>query len=873
MTVPFEPRPNDPDADHLNTLLDAMRSGSRAPDAASPESHEAAALADAVDQFRGLVRRADAPAAAYLDDHLLQNRWEDIMMTAFPTAPPADATAWSLTPAVPVSNRTRRASAPPIPNRLNAWLSAAIVALMLLGTVGGAWWLGPGGSGPSDDGRTRLAAVTQTESSPEAIWPTPLSPEEAPWIAAITPDECTAEPMSQEEYAKAITTDPDGILDHSYEVVGPAEREVAAEAVATTRGLEACMNAGQLPQARAYQTTDNLFFNSGSTTSNAPYSEEIIKSRLAVGKEASAYLSTADPSDFTVVVSGIEPSSSVYEEIWNASRELLEGPNPAFDPFLLYFEHRFNPENALMMSDGRILIPATRLLWEDDPMVQAYGVPDQEIFTSEAVILEKLDCQWLVDETNIWICVGECDAYWTQMSGETTTTPVSTTDATPQAVTGAPAKITDLLAAVPADMPGQEEGPNIGWTYADVEQQLANMGFTPEEAVADPLQVIGSEDFASIAWASGIFHYSTDEEFVAAIGFNPFMARQVLGAFTFHDSIIVLRGDWNVDTLTAAWESAGYTPYTTASGVPAWTIGPNGEIDPTHPIQSKGFQSLNNVAILDGGILAYAGYSTTIEMVIQTQSGEMASAIDDSWLQPLFSAVSDETISGIGFTQPGSTLYDLGEIAANPNLTPDDRASIEDQLRASREAVGPMPEYRGAIFTVEGDPTGEGAIIVQMRAFSGEDAEQVARVVEWRWENLTSQRYQRTFDSIMPLVGATVDGDIVTLRFDPQSAPGMWLELLQGGDLLVFAVDAGLPVGTPDATPAATPGAISPIDDIAWTTCPEYQGPWELASRPTDGTGTLNGIPPTWGPAEPPTVPCPTPGLEPPVDFTPVPLN
>src|SRR5690606_38509209 len=100
----------------------------------------------------------------------------------------------------------------------------------------------------------------------------------------------------------------------------------------TTRGLEACMNAGQLPQARAYQTTDNLFFNSGSTTSNAPYSEEIIKSRLAVGKEASAYLSTADPSDFTVVVSGIEPSSSVYEEIWNASRELLEGPNPAFDP-------------------------------------------------------------------------------------------------------------------------------------------------------------------------------------------------------------------------------------------------------------------------------------------------------------------------------------------------------------------------------------------------------------------------------------------------------------------------------------------------------------------------------------------------------------
>src|SRR5690606_9517344 len=79
MTVPFEPRPNDPDADHLNALLDAMRSGTRAPDAASMESPQAADLADAADQLRGLVRRADAPAAAYLNDHPLQNQWEDIM--------------------------------------------------------------------------------------------------------------------------------------------------------------------------------------------------------------------------------------------------------------------------------------------------------------------------------------------------------------------------------------------------------------------------------------------------------------------------------------------------------------------------------------------------------------------------------------------------------------------------------------------------------------------------------------------------------------------------------------------------------------------------------------------------------------------------
>src|SRR5690606_11034480 len=85
-----------------------------------------------------------------------------------------------------------------------------------------------------------------------------------------------------------------------------------------------------------------------------------------------------------------------------------------------------------------------------------------------------------------------------------------------------------------------------------------------------------------------------------------------------------------------------------------------------------------------------------------------------------------------------------------------------------------------------------------------------------------------------------------------------------------------LGLATPEApmeTPPATPGVLSPTDDVAWTTCPEYSGPWELASRASDSAGTPNGGPSIYGPAEPPTVPCPTPGPQPPVEFTPVPLD
>lgn len=129
-----------------------------------------------------------------------------------------------------------------------------------------------------------------------------------------------------------------------------------------------------------------------------------------------------------------------------------------------------------------------------------------------------------------------------------------------------------------------------------------------------------------------------------------------------------------------------------------------------------------------------------------------------------------------------------------------------------------MPEYRGVVFAVEGDPAKDGDVVVRLRAFSYEEAAQIVRVFEWRWENFLSQRYQRTFDSIMPLTGASADGDLVTLRFNPQGAPAIWLEILQGGDLIAFAVDVGLPVGTPEASPVAAQAI--PEEDAYWWTWP-----------------------------------------------------
>jgi hypothetical protein len=391
MTLPFHPRPDDPDADHLNSLLDAMRSGTRAPDAASAESTEAADLANAADQLRGLARRADAPAAAYLDRHPLQNRWEDIMSTAFPVAPQHAEDEKSFTSSAPVSNRTQSLIATQPAHRLNAWRSAAIVAMLLIGTIGGAWWLGPGSNGPSDD-RTRLAAVTQDDSTPAATWTEPLTPDEAPWVAAISPEECSRDSLSQDLYAAIMTTVPD-LSGRSPFVIGPAEPSLALEATLVTRSYVAC---GNDIRSRAYESPTRLFYASA-TVDNRDTIDAYARQRAEAREELQAAYGGSSPDDFHVMLPGVLPESA------DAFRD---DPQSQLRP---YYDVRFDPAYILEMEKGRLAVPAMWISWEGDPFYAQADVlspPDPTVV--HVYVLIEINSEWFVDDM-IDICIGTCD--------------------------------------------------------------------------------------------------------------------------------------------------------------------------------------------------------------------------------------------------------------------------------------------------------------------------------------------------------------------------------------------------------------------------------------------------------------------------------
>jgi hypothetical protein len=382
--------------DSLNDYLDSLVGAK--PATSRPAGLDPATQAD-VDTFFDLARRAD-----------MLNTGRSPMNATIGNARAASNSTphvWDAPARIAMPGRT-----------LNTWLSAAIVLLMLLGIVGGAWWFGPGQGGPSDE-PLRLAAITDGESTPLAFWPEPLSPEEAPWIASISPEECTAEPLPYSEYTEATSTDP-GPPDGSYEIVGVPEPDVAQEVVTTLRGWLACGDLGQTTRIRSYYTDRLLFYSDFS----APYRNELDQWRAEAQQEWTTWAHDTGLYPLSVV-EGIEPPEQAVK-IYEFAQAVLDGEATYISPDqtpITYFEARFDPGDAVLLADGRIMIPSRYVYWVQDPWGQKYGFALEPNMQSRAIVLEQVDGQWKIDDSLTWICFGECENPPTSMPATPIATP------------------------------------------------------------------------------------------------------------------------------------------------------------------------------------------------------------------------------------------------------------------------------------------------------------------------------------------------------------------------------------------------------------------------------------------------------------------
>lgn len=379
---------------------------------------QADALNDYLDAIVDPTTSRQIPVGAQPDLQATVDRFFDLArqggITPFGTRRPA-MTAQTTQPPLgnqfPVEN-----SAPPLHDRrrfnrehLNTWATGFLTALVIVGMAAGAWLLASDRFPPPE--RHRLATIPTVEGTPAAFWQDPLSPDEDPWIATIAPEECAAEPLSFEDYAAFTTTDP-GPPEGSYEVVGAPDAADAEMVTNVARAWEACRILSDTDRMRSYVTPEYIFFYSGSTVENAPYQEMVADRRSEASRSFTLW--AADSGFYSLAaIERVEPPPAALES-FEFAQGVLDGDhayNSFQAPSIIYSESRFNPDETVLLGDGRIMVPTTYVYWAEDPWVQAHGISPDATLVSSALILKLVDGEWKIDEIGLSICIGECDTY------------------------------------------------------------------------------------------------------------------------------------------------------------------------------------------------------------------------------------------------------------------------------------------------------------------------------------------------------------------------------------------------------------------------------------------------------------------------------
>ena len=133
----------------------------------------------------------------------------------------------------------------------------------------------------------------------------------------------------------------------------------------------------------------------------------------------------------------------------------------------------------------------------------------------------------------------------------------------------------------------------------------------------------------ALAVPSGAFMYALDEEFVDAIGFQPWGVDQTLVVGELPMPSPCSAAPSTSGASKRPGTRSGYDRKATEAGDPVWSINEENDVDFEHPIGRAVFSTFNNLAVLDGEVLVCAATMTMLEDAIATrQSGEGSLASD-----------------------------------------------------------------------------------------------------------------------------------------------------------------------------------------------------------------------------------------------------
>jgi hypothetical protein len=239
----------------------------------------------------------------------------------------------------------------------------------------------------------------------------------------------------------------------------------------------------------------------------------------------------------------------------------------------------------------------------------------------------------------------------------------------------------------------------LGVRYANYETQRASVGIEETGADIDP-------DRWNTAMRASLMYPSSmgapmDPMWREGLGFDLRDVAQMAEVGPSDTTILVLSGQFDAPSLTAAWEAGGYTSVET-SGMAWYTLGEDNVIfDPDIPLSTYHVGMLSHLALLDDTIIVGTAQRVDMERVLSLHEGEGRSFTAGSGAKVVAAAPED---LAVGWIVDGAALMQVGDpltaMQNNLSVPADVQERLATQAAEMAEETPRMPPIALALVGV-----------------------------------------------------------------------------------------------------------------------------------------------------------------------------
>lgn len=345
-------------------------------------------------------------------------------------------------------------------------------------------------------------------------------------------------------------------------------------------------------------------------------------------------------------------------------------------------------------------------------------------------------------------------------------------------------RLADMLSLLPESLL-PDGGMLFDWL--DYERHFSAAG------LAYPLEEMPPVEYlTAIVTSDPLLQWAKSEDVVEFLGFSSFDVHQVLCVGIPPGQVLIYRGGVAFGDLPETWEAGGYEAVSGELG-DFWTRGQGGELDFQDPLQQKVMARMNNIALLDETTLACAPTAALLGTIVRHVTEGGASVAESPGIAPVLDRLPEGTASVAGF---GGDVFDMASLLAGQVLGgPAAFQMVEDEVAESDAAVGPMPRIRSVIGGVpagaKSGEDGDQSAFLAILPLSKEHARNVADVVFWRHEHMTSLVTGEPYADLLTITNTAdtaVDGPVAIFELSSANAgPGVWYRFIMQQDILMFA--------------------------------------------------------------------------------------